>query len=172
MKKVCFTGHRKIPIYSKPRLMNLLTEYIEDLVSNGVYDYYAGGALGWDTMAAEAVLTVRNKNENVKLHLILPCDNASQTAKFTISEKTVFDYILNLADTVEYTSQKYFPGCMARRNRKLVEYADLCLCYYDDKNKSGGTLQTINFAKEKGIPVFNFKTGENMNSNYQIRLNT
>lgn len=170
MKRACFTGHRNIPPYLKTRLTKLLIEYIERLSEKGVYDYYAGGALGFDTIAAEAVLTVRANNDKVKLHLVLPCDNTSQTAKFNLEERAVFDYILSISDSVEYTSQSYFSGCMARRNRKLVEYADICLCFYDEGKNKSGTGQTVNLAIEKGIPVLNFKTGENLNKNYQIRL--
>ena len=74
---------------------------------------------------------------------------------WTDDQKNEFYAILGAADSVEYTSQHLFRGCMGVRNAKLVEHATShCICYHDPSRKSG-TSQTIGFAKEKGLKVIN-----------------
>ncbi len=77
--KICFTGHRKIVI--TPELKNKLTNFLKNLIVQGTVDFYTGGAIGWDTIAAQTVLRLREVYPQIKLHLVLPCSNEEQTAK-------------------------------------------------------------------------------------------
>ncbi len=156
----CFTGHREMAESEKDvseRLYALLERLItEEFITN----YYAGGAVGFDTVAAKCVLRLREKYD-VKLHLVLPCSNEEQTKNWTAEQKYEFRLILARADSVEYTSQHMSRGCMTLRNKKLAEHAgEYCICYHDPTRKSG-TSQTIGFAEYKGLEVINlFKKGE------------
>ena len=160
-KTVCFTGHR---ILSEPakQLFDQLYPILENLVAEqGVSDFYAGGAVGFDTVAAKCVLRLRDAMKGkaeVRLHLVLPCSNEEQTKNWTPEQKYEFRVILQRADTVEYTSQLHDEKCMGRRNARLVELAsDVCICYYDINHKSG-TAQTVNLAKQKGLKMINLFT--------------
>ena len=51
----CFTGHREIPTRDFATIQKLLEAEIIHLVNQGVLDFCAGGALGFDTMAAQTV---------------------------------------------------------------------------------------------------------------------
>ncbi len=53
-KTCCFTGHRKIPGDELPQIKTKLKNTIIELINNGVIYYGAGGALGFDTLAAKA----------------------------------------------------------------------------------------------------------------------
>lgn len=154
-KSACFTGHRDLS-ESEKSLSERLYALLEKLVTeNGITDFYAGGAVGFDTVAEKCVLRLREKFKQVKLHLVLPCSNEEQTKHWTDDQKNEFYAILGAADSVEYTSQHLFRGCMGVRNAKLVEHATShCICYHDQSRKSG-TSQTIGFAKEKGLKVIN-----------------
>ena len=55
----CFTGHRRIPLQDGLWLRRMLREEIARLAQEGVVSFLAGGALGFDTMAAQEVLRVR-----------------------------------------------------------------------------------------------------------------
>ena len=55
-KTCCFTGHRKIPPAQYKNIAKRLRLEIEAMIRRGVVYFGAGGALGFDTMAAEAVL--------------------------------------------------------------------------------------------------------------------
>ncbi|MBR6873893.1 MAG: DUF1273 family protein [Ruminococcus sp.] len=158
-KSACFTGHRDLS-ESERSLSERLYSLLEKLViEDGITDFYAGGAVGFDTVAAKCVLRLKEKFPQVKLHLVLPCSNEQQTKKWTANQKYEFRQILTRADSVEYTSQHQFRGCMAVRNARLVEHAeDYCICYHDPARKNG-TSQTIGFAEKKGLKVINLYKG-------------
>ena len=151
----CFTGHRKMKD-DEGEISEKLYSLIERLYDEeSISDFYAGGAVGFDTVAAKCVLKLRENHKYVKLHLILPCSNEEQTRNLTASQKNEFNDILKRADSVEYTSPHYYRGCMSSRNKRLVECAeDCCICYYDSTIKSG-TAQTVELAKKKGLKIYN-----------------
>ena len=134
--------------------MARLNETLTDLIENGATDFYAGGALGWDSIAAEAVLKLREMYPRIKLHLVLPCSPEEQTYKWNDIQKVEYYNILKTADAVEYTSKHYYDGCMKVRNARLVELADCCVCYYDNRSRSG-TGQTVRMAEKAGRTVIN-----------------
>ena len=154
-RSVCFTGHREIsedPKKLSERLYTLLETLIKE---QGATEFYAGGATGFDTIAALDVLKLRSRYSEVKLHLVLPCSNEEQTKNWTPTQKYEFRDILRRADSVEYTSEHYYRGCMGKRNARLVENAeDYCICYLDPEHKSG-TAQTVGMANKKGLTVIN-----------------
>ena len=156
MKSACFTGHRTLSgdiINLKETIYNALEYYIK---YHGLTDFYAGGAVGWDTLAALTVIKLRKVYPHIRLHLILPCSNEEQTAKWSFKDKDIFYTILSEADNIEYTSTYYYNGCMKARNTRLVECADICFCYWNTKNFHSGTAQTVNMARRKHIDIINF----------------
>ena len=155
-KTACFTGHRDIDA-DMPALSSLLCSILDRLITEqSVTDFYAGGAIGFDTLAADTVLRMREKYPKVKLHLVLPCSNADQTKDWTAEQVADFNRILGLADTVEYISDSYYNGCMKDRNARLVELAsECCISYWNLKDFRSCTGQTVRMARKKGIPVIN-----------------
>ena len=55
-------------------LKAVLAQQIDKLTAAGVTDFYTGMALGVDTWAAMDVLDLRERNMEIKLHCILPCE--------------------------------------------------------------------------------------------------
>ncbi len=156
MKNICFTGHRAIKEESEELAKQLLDNVISELIKKGAVNFYCGGALGWDTICADMVLFHRKRRvPQIKLHLILPCPPEQQTLKWTDADKQVYYEILESADDVEIVSKTYTPDCMKKRNARLVELADCCICYYDSKRSRSGTGQTVRMAGEKGIHIIN-----------------
>lgn len=72
-KTCCFTGHRDIPNSILPQLRSQINEVVTALIESGICFFGAGGAIGFDTLAAETVLNLRDKYPHVKLILVLPC---------------------------------------------------------------------------------------------------
>ena len=146
----CFTGHRimKMP---KGEVKRRLSEIIDLLVSKGVIYFGSGGALGFDTIAAEAVIEARRKNPKVKLILVLPCKN--QDAKWRPDEQATYSYLKAQADKVVCLSEVYTSTCMHERNRHLVDNSSVCVSFLE--RTSGGTAYTFNYAREKGLKIFN-----------------
>lgn len=160
MKSCCFTGHRQIE-FSK-NLKQALYKQIIELINNGVVDFYAGGAIGWDMLCSNVILDLRSKKySHIKLHLILPCSEKYQTVKWNLKQKLMYKKILKRADSVERLADAYYDGCMKIRNQKLVDCCDCCLCYWNEKKYISGTAQTVRMANRKGIKVINFCSKEN-----------
>ena len=155
-KSVCFTGHRTIA-EDKETLSARLYALLERFVTEQkVTDFYTGGAVGWDALAALTVLKLRENYTEVKLHLVLPCPFEEQSTKWNEAQKTEYLHIFGLADSAEQVSDRYYNGCMKARNARLVELAsDYCICYWNPKHYRSGTGQTVRMAQKKGIEVIN-----------------
>lgn len=147
----CFTGHRKISTNKFLEISIRVKYEIEQLINNEVIYFGAGGALGFDTIAALAVLELKEIYPFIKLILVLPCVN--QTKSWDKKSTELYVKIMNGADKITYISKEYTPNCMLRRNRHLVEHSSHCICYYD--GSSGGTAYTVAYAKEKGLKIVN-----------------
>ncbi len=152
MKSVCFMGHRNVK--ETAELKNALINQLVKLINEGVADFYAGGAVGWDMLCESAVIELRERFPHIRLHLILPCPAEGQTEKWSESDKAEFRRLLLAADTVEICSEHYFDGCMKLRNQRLVDLADVCVCYYSGKQRSG-TGQTVRMAERQGKVIVN-----------------
>lgn len=162
-KSVCFTGHRTID-GDREKLSARLYALLERLVTEKkVTDFYTGGAVGWDALAALTVLKLRESYPEVKLHLVLPCPFEEQSAKWNEAQKAEHKHIASLADTKEFTSEHLDKNAMRIRNARLVELAsDYCICYWNPKNFRSGTGQTVRMAQKKGIEVINlFESASN-----------
>lgn len=146
----CFTGHRKIPAEEVGALTARLEGMISSLYKRGIRRFEIGGALGFDTLAAQSVLRLREKY-HIELALILPC--LSQTRNWRPEDIMEYERIKTRADQVLYTSQHYFRGCMHKRNRYLVDTSSICVCYLT--RDSGGTAYTVHYAQARGLEIIN-----------------
>ena len=147
----CFTGHRRLPAEGLRTLAGRLEAELRGLISRGFCRFCAGGALGFDTLAAEAVLALREEFSHLSLLLLLPCRD--QAARWRPEEVRRYERIKREADAVEYLGERYAPGCMQRRNRALVDWSAHCICYLTQN--SGGTKYTVDYAKRRGLSITN-----------------
>ena len=152
----CFTGHRRIPTEEQAAITGRLERVIVSLYHQGIRYYGAGGALGFDTLAAQTVIHLRKSCPGMKLILVLPC--LTQTRGWRPEDVAEYERIKSQADKVVYTSQQYTPGCMHKRNRHLVDNSSVCICYLT--KDSGGTAYTVDYAKNKGLKIINLAKSE------------
>ncbi len=154
-KTLCFTGHRAVPDCDMDKVIKRTDALIERSVEDGYRVFLAGGAVGFDTIAAFRVLSARNRFKNIKLVLVLPCKN--QTAKWK-TEKSVHEYqmLKNSADGVIILQEFYDEGCMLKRNRFMVDNSGKLICYLT-RNK-GGSAYTVGYAQKSGIDCVNVGT--------------
>ena len=147
----CFTGHREIPLLQQLPLKKKLRRTIISSIEEGYRFFGAGGALGFDTLAAKTVLDLKKDYPDIKLILVLPCLN--QTRGWKEKDIETYENIKSQADKVVYTSEQYFRGCMQKRNRHLVDNSTLCISYLT--GETGGTAYTVNYARSKGLKILN-----------------
>lgn len=150
-KTCCFTGHRKIPAIKKKAVVQQLKTEIIALINQGYLYFGVGGALGFDTLAAEAIIELRKQYPHIKLILVLPCE--TQTKGWKEKDIEIYDEIKHRADKIVYTSREYTGGCMHKRNRHLVDNSSVCIAYLTER--TGGTAYTVYYATKHGLTIRN-----------------
>lgn len=130
-------------------ISNRLEETIIKYIDEGYRYFGSGGALGFDTLVAEAILKLKERYLYIKLILVLPC--ISQTSDWMEADIKKYNNIKLQADKVVYISKEYTNNCMFRRNQHLVNYSSLCICYLD--KIYGGTAYIVNYAKENNLEI-------------------
>lgn len=150
-KICCFTGHRNLPARTLPDLKRRLADAIELLIGQGVCCFAAGGARGFDALAAREVLKKRERYPHIKLILVLPFEG--QEASWREEDRQEFWAIRRRADKVAVLAPRYEQGCYFARNRRLVEESGTCLCYLT--RERSGTGMTVRYAERQGLRVLN-----------------
>ena len=69
---VCFTGHRELEEAELPGLRQALELTLEAAWAQGYRYFYNGGALGFDLVAAEAVLSCKRRHQEIALEIVVP----------------------------------------------------------------------------------------------------
>ena len=124
---------------------------MEEYFRKGIRIFLSGGALGFDTLAAQAVLLKKQEHPEIQLVLALPC--RSQASKWAQNDRQIHEMLIRKADRIVWVSEDYFPGCMQKRNRYMIDHAETCLCYL--KKCRGGTWYTVSYAYDCGRAIRN-----------------
>ena len=141
----CFTGHRSIPLEHQELICKLIEKTLLEYINNGYSNFCTGGALGFDTLAAQAIINLACTHPHIRLILVLPCQ--SQARYWSEQDYRVYENIKKQAHEIIYTSNQYTRGCMFKRNRYMVDNADVLITYC--KRDTGGTAYTVNYFKQK-----------------------
>ena len=150
----CFSGHRILSAEERAAVEENLRPLLRHLIEDeGICCFLAGGALGFDTIAALTVLELKEDFPHIRLRMVLPCKD--QDSKWRKGERQLYRDILSRADHVEYIADSYLPGCMQARNRALVEQSSICVCCLRRQAQSSGTEFTVNLAEAQGKTVYN-----------------
>ena len=156
-KTLFFTGHRNAYKTEGARDYEALEKAIASFIDKGYKYFISGGAIGFDTMAAECVLKLKRKGACVSLIFMLPC--REQDIKWSEWERKKYRKLLAEADRVIYIQEHYTRTCMYERNRAMADASSACIAYCT--KRSGGTAYTISYAIQKGIPVVNIALNTN-----------
>jgi len=153
-----FTGHRPNRFgfgYDENdgrcvKLKEILRNQVDDLVAEGVTEFYSGMALGVDQWAASVVLDVKKEKPGIRLIAVLPCE--TQADSWSMEQREKYFDTLALCDEVVTLHKRYTRSCMFERNRYLVDHAAFLLAVYDGSGK-GGTAYTVGYGKQKGRKI-------------------
>ena len=155
---VCaFTGHRPEHLpwrtdETDPRclaLKTVLRQRVHAVYQHGCGVFLCGMARGCDLYFAEAVLALRDAGAGVRLVAMLPCP--SQAARWDARTQDRYRRLLAQCDEVRVLEAEYSPGCMLRRNRAMVDAADVLITVFD--GSEGGTAATVRYANRRGIEI-------------------
>ncbi len=152
-----FTGHRaeKLPWRydeSHPACLDLkkrLHDAVFSLYDAGIRKFFCGMASGCDLYFCEEVLTLRQEHPEVVVEAVIPCEQ--QAARWPAEQKRRYDKMVSACDYQTLVQTSYTPDCMMRRNRYMIDHADVLLCAYD--GKPGGTQATMLYAMRQGLQL-------------------
>ena len=147
----CFTGHRYIPDGQVDLLRERLAMAVGGLIERGYRYFGAGGALGFDTMAALTTLSMKSQYLQIRLILVIPC--ITQADAWRAADRILYEQIKARADKVVVLQRDYTRDCMFRRNRHLVDHSSACICYLT--RTTGGTAYTVGYARRRGLKILN-----------------
>ena len=158
MKTCAFTGHRpqNLPFgfnEEDERCINVkkvLREQIINLIENeGITHFISGMAIGVDMYAAEIVLGLKASYLGITLESAIPCE--SQSAKWSEVLRDRYFDIASKCDKETLIQTHYSPDCMDKRNRYMVDHADVLIAVWD--GSPSGTGKTVRYAHQQGKPV-------------------
>ena len=158
LKTAAFTGHRpeRLPWGQNENtaparaFREHLKDVLTELIVTGCVNFLSGAARGFDTIAAETVLELREEYPWVSLTVVLPCDD--QAARWGEADRARWERLVGQADHVLHMTDRYDKGCMFRRNRYLVDNSSLLIAACEDGAPSG-TAMTLAYAAEKNRTV-------------------
>ncbi len=150
-KSCFFTGHRILKREEAGIIMPEVKRICIDLIENhGVDTFISGGAIGFDTLAAELILELKKRYNHIRLYMYLPC--IDQSENWNISDIKKWKNLLRKADDYVFvTNSPYTNGCMQKRNRAMVDNARFGIAFC--KRSFGGTYSTITYAAKLGRQI-------------------
>lgn len=163
-KTVAFTGYRPhkfdFPLSHDSEMYEKLTkagfQAIIKAMELGYENFVVGGAPGFDILCMELISLARKlTQQNNKLICALPYADFRNSSYFPEEWRTRYDAAIKACDhIINVTGNEHETrGCFQRRNRFMVDNSILLICYHT--GKSGGTANTISYAKTKGSVIIN-----------------
>lgn len=157
----CFTGYRPHKFgfeFSEncPQYINLENKLIDSVFSladEGCYKFYCGMAMGFDLVAAEAVILLKKAYKKARIDLVAVIPFEKQSQSFDEVWKKRYDRVLRQADSIVYISREYNKGCYQKRNCYMVDNSDVIITWFD--GQTGGTAQTLNYAARQNKRIVN-----------------
>ena len=146
--RVAFTGHREAEGADSGRLVSI----IRQLYSEGYTVFMSGMAEGFDLLAAQAVLSLKEELTDIKLLCVIPFEG--HISKINSKNRPLYNAICASADEVITLAPEYHEKAYYERNDYLVDNADAMICYYSGKRRSG-TGYTVTAALKKRIRTIN-----------------
>ena len=147
----CFTGHRRIDPSQVAAIRQRICDALRICYSDQIRWFMCGGALGFDTIAAEEIIRFRHDRPDVGLFLAIPC--TGQADFWPYPDQIKYNEIRKLADDEIVLSDRYYNGCMQMRNRFMVQHSRRCISYLS--YLSGGTGYTVRYALANHCEVMN-----------------
>ena len=149
----CFTGHRIIPNHHIHMVsVNTEVKIRELILKQGMRYFGVGGALGYDTMAANILFRLRDTDfPDIKVILVYPFEGF--TSRWTDAQKAAYDQMLPKYNKRVCVAPEGSREAFLARDRYLVDNSSFCIAYCT--RNQGGTAYTVRYAQRKGVPVFN-----------------
>lgn len=152
IKETCsFTGPRPEKITENiDDIRENLRYSIKQAVDIGYKNFITGMSRGFDLIAAEVILELKNE---LDINLICAIPYLDQDSLWSTHDKEIYNDIVSKSTYSIVLSQKFIRGIYHTRNRFMIDHSNLIISYYN--NTQGGTKYTIDYAKSQKKQVVN-----------------
>ncbi|MFR9523894.1 MAG: SLOG family protein [Rikenellaceae bacterium] len=156
---VAFTGNRLLEapagvskIDFEQTLRASLRVKILELYNVNYRFFLTGGAVGFDMIAAEEVLLLREQHPDIRLIVVVPF--RGQDLKYSEAAKARYAHLMECADkVVTICEQGYSASAYHLRNDFLVRNSNYVVAYSSGRGR--GAASTLRRAQELGVESFN-----------------
>ena len=136
-------------------IRRLTRQYVEFLAGNGVTNFLAGGAVGYDLMCALIVLSLKEKFHDIRLEIVLPSPDYDRF--FPEQVRLLYSKIFQKADDIVFISKIYSKKNNFLRNIYMVDRSSYLVCYCT--RQEGGSYFTRTYAERKKLTIYNVRPG-------------
>ena len=155
---VCLTGHRPKNLpwgydESKESCLNFKKEIkllFEELIKKGKNCFLSGMAEGFDMIALDVLIELKDMFSNINIIAVVPCCN--QEVLWSKYQQNRYKNLLLKCDKQIVLSDVYTKKCMFERNRYMIESASTVVACYN--GMGGGTRNTIRLAQKYNRKVY------------------
>lgn len=152
LRRCCFTGHRPEKLDLPAEMVyDKLKKAVEFAIGQGKKTFVCGMARGIDLWAGQVVIEKKKTHPDIKLICATPY--VGFESRWTTSWQQLYAFVLSHSDYKLSISKQYDPGCFQRRNEWMVNHSSMVIAAYNGER--GGTRNTIQFARDCGVPVHN-----------------
>ena len=138
-KSCFFIGHREAPESIYPEL----AQTVEQLIGQGVTDFYVGHYGNFDRLAARAVIAAKQRYPEVRLTMLLPYHPAERKVVLPAG----FDGSL-YPPGMENVPRRF---AIARANRWMVEHCTHLVAYVTHPASNAGKVVELGRIKDKKV---------------------
>ena len=131
----CFTGHRDTPADRLQMVMTGTEAKVRELISQGYRYFGIGGAMGYDTIVAEMLFRLREREyPEIKIILVYPFDGF--ISRWSDSQQATYARLLPMYDKRVCVCKSASREAYLARDRHLVDYSSACIAYCTRQTKS------------------------------------
>lgn len=162
MYTCAITGHRPTRFKFKynendnrcKRLKRRLREQFVLLYERGVRRFLVGGALGVDQWSGEILLKLQLEPAYKDIELVVVLPYPGHDDRWDERSKKRLAFLIQHSTEHLTIGKEPWRENFIKRNRYMVDHADCLVAVYDnDGNLRSGTMQTVNYAKQKTLPI-------------------
>ena len=152
----CFTGHRDLSANLIPEIRRQTTKEIQTLITERHVRYFGvGGAIGYDTLAAEVLFELKRTYPEIKVILVYPFEGF--ISRWSTDQRLAYAKLFPSFDKRVCVAKSASREAYLMRNRHLVDGSAYCIAYCT--RSVGGTAYTLRYAKEQGLYIQNVAEG-------------
>ena len=153
MKTVAFFGHRNI--FNNDTIKKRVFDLLCDLKQQGYTKFLVGSHGEFDRIVLSACLEYKNIiDNNIKIYVVLT--NIPFSSKQTQVGNKIESYEDNGCETLFYDIENvYYKNRIIFSNKKMVDNADLIVCYVNMNDYKSGAKTAIKYAIKQNKTIVN-----------------